>query len=275
MKRSFFFILLILGCIVVQSQELFVFTEPASNMPANSLGLKYAGKFLNGYHSNKLEQRHTVEFMAGINKKWMVHASTSFSDMYSYPVVRWESVRAYGKYRFYSNDEVHQHFRATAFLEGSYSRNDPYYDEISFEGDQSGVRAGIIMTQLIHKFALSTTLSLSEVLQPQRWEEGPDPYSYQAANYTLSAGYLLFPFKYRSYKQTNVNFYLEFLGSSNIGKDLHYLDMAPAIQFIFNSNTKLNFGYRFQLYGNMHRMATEIYDVSLDWTLLNAIKKRK
>jgi len=195
--------------------------------------------------------------------------------MYSYPVVRWESVRAYGKYRFYSDDEVHRHFRATAFLEGSYSRNDPYYDEISFEGDQSGVRAGIIITQLIHKLALSTTVSLSEVLQSQRWKEGPDPYSYQAVNYTLSAGYLLLPFKYRSYKQTNVNFYLEFLGSSNIGKDLHYLDMAPAIQFIFNSNTKLNFGYRFQLYGNMHRMATEIYDVSLDWTLLNAIKKRK
>jgi len=52
--------------------------------------------------------------------------------------------------------------------------------------------------------------------------------------------------------------------------------MAPAIQFIFNSNTKLNFGYRFQLYGNMHRMATSLYEVSIDGTFLNALKfKRK
>jgi hypothetical protein len=244
-------------------------------MPARSLGLKYTGKFLEGYHSNKLEQRHAVELMAGINKKWMVHLSTTFSDMYTYPAISWESVRAYAKYRFYSKDDVHRHFRAAAFLEASYSKNEPFYDEISFEGDQSGVRGGIIMTQLLHKLALSTTLSLSEVLQEERWDEGPDPYSYQSFNYTLSGGYLVLPRTYKSFGQTNFNVYLEFLGSSNLGSNLHYLDMAPSIQFIFNSNAKLNFGYRFQLYGNMHRMGTEIFDVSFDWTLLNAFKKGK
>lgn len=275
MKKTYILFLFILCFTNIQSQELYVFTEPASTMPANSLGLKYTGKFLEGYHSHKLEQRHTLEFMAGINKKWMAHLSTTISDMYSYPVVRWESIRAYGKYRFYSSDEVHKHFRAAAFLEASYSKNDPFYDEISFEGDQSGVRSGIIMTQLLHKLALSTTLSLSEVLQEERWDEGPDPYSYQSFNYTLSGGYLVLPRKYKSFRQTNFNVYVEFLGSSNLGRNLHYLDMAPAIQFIFNSNAKLNLGYRFQLYGNMHRMGTEQLDVSFEWTMLNALKKGK
>ena len=276
MKKIILLISVICCCSRLSAQELFVFTEPASNMPAKSLGLKYTGKFIEGYHTNALEQRHMLEVMLGLNKKWLVHLSTTISDMYSYPAVQWESFRAYGKYRFYSNDEIHKHLRAAAFLEASYSVNEPFYDEISMEGDQSGVRGGIIVTQLIHKLALSTTLSLSEVMQPERWTEGPSPYNYQSFNYSFSSGYLLFPRKYKSFKQTNFNLYLEFLGSSNLDKNQYYLDMAPAIQFIFNSNTKLNFGYRFQLYGNMHRMATSLYEVSIDGTFLNALKfKRK
>jgi hypothetical protein len=50
--------------------------------------------------------------------------------------------------------------------------------------------------------------------------------------------------------------------------------MAPAIQLIFNSNTKLNMGYRFQLDGNMQRMAKSSWLISLERTFLNALKKR-
>jgi hypothetical protein len=51
--------------------------------------------------------------------------------------------------------------------------------------------------------------------------------------------------------------------------------MAPALQFIFNSNAKLNVGYRFQLAGNMNRMANNSWLVSFERTFLNALKQRK
>ncbi len=261
----------------VLGQELYVFSEPASNMPAKALSLKYAGKFLEGYHSGKTEQRQAFAAQLGINKKWMLRASTTISDMYSYPVTRWESVNVYAKYRFLSKDEVHKHFRAAAFMEAAYSRNDLYYDELSLEGDQSGVQAGLVFTQLLHKLALSSTLSITEVIHEQRRnDDSPQGlYPYASFNYSLSAGYLLLPRKYVSYKQTNFNIYLELLGSNTLVKSLHFVDLAPAFQLIFNSNTKLNAGYRFQLSGNMHRMATESFLISLETTFLNVLKPHK
>jgi len=84
------------------AQELYVFSEPASNMPAKALSLKYTGKFLEGYHSGKTEQRQSLAVQLGLNKKWMVRAATTISDMYSYPATRWESFNVYAKYRFLS-----------------------------------------------------------------------------------------------------------------------------------------------------------------------------
>lgn len=258
------------------AQELYVFSEPASNMPAKALSLKYTGKFLEGYHSGKTEQRQALAAQMGLNKKWMVRAATTISDMYSYPVTRWESINLYAKYRFLSRDEVHKHFRAAAFMEASYSRNDLFYDELSLEGDQSGVQAGLVLTQLLHKLALSSTLSVTQVIHQQRREDNSPQglYPYSSFNYSLSAGYLLFPRKYVSYKQTNFNLYLELLGSNTLDKNLHFVDLAPAVQFIFNSNTKVNAGYRFQMSGNMHRMATESLLISVETTFLNVLKQK-
>lgn len=257
------------------AQELYVFSEPASNMPARSLSFKYEGKFLEGYHSNSLEQRHSLETRIGLSKKWMLDFGATMSDMYS-DRMRFESVNFYTKYRFYSNDQVHRHFRAAAFVEGSWSRNNPFYDEIAFDGDQSGIRGGVIFTQLLHKLALSSTLSLSEVLHETRFEKnaGPELYPWRAFNYSLSAGYLLFPRNYNGFNQTNFNLYVELMGSNALDKSLNYVDLAPAIQFIFNSNTKLNAGYRFQLNGNMHRMARQSWLLSFETTFLNAFKKK-
>lgn len=261
----------------LSAQELYVFSEPASNMPAKALSLKYTGKFLEGYHSGKTEQRQALAVQLGLNKQWMVRAATTISDMYSYPATRWESINVYAKYRFLSKDEVHKHFRAAAFLEASYSKNDLYYDELSLEGDQSGVQAGLVFTQLLHKLALSSTVSVTEVIHEQRSnDDSPQGiYPYASFNYSLSAGYLLLPRKYVSYKQTNFNIYLELLGSNTLDKSLHFVDLAPAVQLIFNSNTKVNAGYRFQLSGNMHRMATESLLISVETTFLNVLKHNR
>jgi hypothetical protein len=195
--------------------------------------------------------------------------------MYSYPVTRWESVNVYAKYRFLSKDDVHAHFRMAAFLEGSVSRNEMFYDELSLDGDQSGLQAGLIATQLLHKLAISGTVSTIQVLNNQRndYDGANRPYPFSGINYSLSAGYLLLPRKYSSYKQTNLNLYLELLGSNTLDKKTNFVDLAPALQLIFNSSTKLNLGYRFQLGGNMHRMATESWKISVETLFLNALKR--
>src|SRR5437868_9704752 len=140
------------------AQELYVFSEPASNMPAHFIGLKGTAKLLRESVSGKTQSRYTPEVMYGWNKNLMLHVAGSFSDMYSNGQ-QWESVRFYGKYRFLSNDELYRHFRMAAFVEASYSVNKPYYDELGLEGDRSGWQMGIIATQLLHKLALSSTLS--------------------------------------------------------------------------------------------------------------------
>lgn len=261
----------------LMAQELYVFSEPASNMPAKALGLKYNGTFLKGYHSGKPEQRQMVQAQFGLSKNWMLHAATTISDMYSYPVTRWESANIYAKYRFLSNDDVHAHFRMAAFAEAAYSRNQMYYDELSLEGDQSGLQFGLIATQLLHKLAISATVSNIQVLHEQRndYQGENSPYPFSAINYSLSAGYLLLPRKYNSYKQTNLNLYLELLGSQTLDKKRYFVDLAPAMQLIFNSTTKLNLGYRFQLGGDMHRMSEQRWQLSVETLFLNALKKRQ
>jgi hypothetical protein len=99
--------------------------------------------------------------------------------------------------------------------------------------------------------------------------------NYQAMNYSLSAGYLLIPRTYTDYKQTNINLYAELLGQQTLDRKTNYWDLAPALQFIFNSNSKLNIGYRFQVSGNMNRMSKQSMLVSFERTFLNALRKRR
>ena len=261
---------------VLTAQELYVFSEPASNVPAKSVSVKYSGKFLKSSHNDRIEQRHMPEVMLGLSKEWMLRASTTMSDMYS-SNLRWESAKLYTKYRFLSNDDVHRHFRMAAFAEASYSRNEMMYDELSLDGDQSGIQGGVILTQLWDKLAVSTTLGYLQVIQsqPPLHHVGMEKFPEQAFNYSLSAGYLLLPRHYTSYKQTNVNLYAELLGQQTLDNKKFYVDFAPAIQFIFNSTAKLNAGYRIQLNSDMNRMAQNRLQLSFEYVFLNALKKKR
>lgn len=265
-------LVLVAFCIPAKAQELYVYTEPASNIPARALTAKYAGKFLDNKITDRIESRQMAEVQLGLNKNWMLKSSVTFSDMYT-NAFRWESAKLYTKYRFLSMDDVHRHFRMAAFAEGTYSRNPLMFDEISIDGDQSGFRAGVVMTQLWHKLAVSSTLGYLESLKDQ-----PDGMHHklpqEAYTYSLSAGYLLLPRKYTSYKQTNLNLYAELLGQQTVDVRKSYLDFAPAIQFIFASTTKLNLGYRFELNGSMDRMARNSWMVSVEKTFLNSLKRK-
>lgn len=272
--RKIFFIAAVLFTMAANGQELYVYSEPASNMPAKSISTKLTGLFVpddNMY--GRLAQRYRPEIMFGFSKKLMVHLSSTFANMHTNKF-GFESVALYGKYRFLSKDDFHSHFRMAAFADASYSRVPFHYDEISLGGDKSGVEAGVIATQLWHKFALSGTVSHTQVLDKSRSSKVlyiPER-NYQSVNYSLSAGYLLLPREYTSYKQLNLNLYTELLAQQTLDRQTHYVDLAPAVQLIFNSNAKLNIGYRFQVAGNMDRMARQSFLVAFERTFLNALK---
>ncbi len=277
MKKNFF--LYIIFCsLAAKGQELYVYTEPASNMPAQSLSTKLSANYIGKLqgNQNRFMQRYTPELMFGLNKKWMVHVRGTFADMHT-TNFRWESVYLYGKYRFFSQDELHSHFRMAVFADASYSRSPYHYDEVSLQGDKSGVQAGIIATQLWNKLAVSATISHIQALDESRNDKVQYVPSriYQVMNYSLSAGYLLLPFEYVDYRQTNLNLYAELLAQQSLDRKACYVDLAPAIQLIFNSNAKLNIGYRFQLNGDMQRMTESSWLISFERTFLNALKKKK
>ena len=265
---------LVLMGINTTAQELFPYTEPASNMPAKSMSLKLNAMFGNGVHGNKTDQRYSPEVMFGINKKWMLHAALTFSNMYE-SFFYYESARVYAKYRFLSNDDVHKHFRMAAFATAAYSRNHLQHNELNLMGDHSGVQAGLIATQLWNKLALSGTASIIEVLDEKR-NEKPQQYAFQSLNYSLSAGYLVLPREYTDYNQTNINIYAELLGGQNLDWEYekYYLDLAPSLQLIFKSTSKLNLGYRFQLKSDIYRNMKNSWMVSYEYIFLNALKKR-
>jgi hypothetical protein len=271
------FIYMLVCCLVSQmavSQELYVFTEPASNMPAHSLSAKLTYRTPVSKYNSLYRQRYTPELMFGLNKQWMLHVAGSFSDFYT-SQMRWESVKTYAKYRFYSNDDVHRHFRMAAFAEAAYSRSPFYYGDINLDGDNSGVQAGLIATQLVSKLAVSGTASVIKVFADRNEHVHHMDHSLYALYYSLSAGWLLFPLNYADYKQTNLNLYFEAIGMKGFDMGDYMLDLAPALQFIFNSNFKVNLGARLQVTGNMLRVGESNYFVSLERTFLGALRHRK
>ncbi len=85
----------------------------------------------------------------------------------------------------------------------------------------SGVGGGLITTYLKSHFAATATLSYTVPFEykgnayDKYGGVYPTTFVYSnAVNYDLALGYLLFPQHYKSYKQTNINLYLEFLGRS-------------------------------------------------------------
>lgn len=273
MLRLSFISVLVAAAAVAGAQELYVFTNPASNIPAKAIAAKLSMKTMKPYHSaSSREYRLMPEIQVGISKKIMLTAAAGFSNMFFERGMRYESVKLYSKYRFYSRDEVHKHFRAAAFAAGSWSKNPLVYQELNSDGDNSAVQAGVLATQLVNRFAATVGVSYIRQLEQKDKLFLGLPFSNEAVQYNLSMGYLLFPRSYTSYNQTNFNLYCEFIGMKNTDISSSYLDIAPAVQLIFKSSTRLNIGARYQLAGNAHRMAAQSYFVSLEHYFLNVLK---
>ncbi|MDB5287805.1 MAG: hypothetical protein JWR05_2754 [Mucilaginibacter sp.] len=257
------FCLTALTCTVF-GQELYVNTEPASNMAAHSLGIRLENQ---GYFSPKFKNRTTLEAMYGATGKLMLHGALYQSDFYQ-GSQRFEGGSFYGKYRFFSADTIQAHFRGAIFGKAAISSNPYNLQEIALEGDNTGLQGGVIFTKLIHKVAFSGSASYLRAYN-NTGNSLPITGAKEAVAYTASAGYLLLPKNYTSYNQVNLNLYAELLGKSNPGYGQSYLDVAPAIQFIFNSVCRLDLSYRTPLYNNMQRNSANMYLIRFEYNFFN------
>jgi len=260
----------------LHSQELFVNSEPASTLPARSLGGKLTANII-PYDRvfARPAERYLAEFMIGVSKNLSVKLGAGFSNVHT-SSFDLESFSFFSKYRFLSNDELHKHFRMAAFLNASYSYAPFHYDEVELMGDKSGISTGIIATRLLNKFALSASAGLTQLLDSSRFNEVVyvPARIYQAMNYSLSLGYLLFPREYVNFKQVNVNVYMEFLAQQTLTQNKYYIDFAPAFQFIINSSWKLNAGYRVELGSNMSRLTASKWLLGFEKNFLNVWKRK-
>ena len=261
------------GALSANSQELFVYSEPASNMPARSTGLRLTNWMMNEPNTGRMNYHLIPEVMWGVNKRLMLHAEGFISNRNG--SLATEGVGAYAKYRFLSRDDVYRHFRAAAFARVATNNADVHQQTIQVNGHNTGYQAGLVATQLLHKTALSVTAYYEQALPNFGGNELPTGNADKAVNYILSAGRLILPRKYKSYDQTNVNLMAELIGQSLPQTGQHSVDIAPSIQFIFMSQARLDIGYRQQLYSNMLRTAPNGLLIRLEYLLFNTRQGKK
>ncbi len=253
------------------AQELFVYSEPASNMPAHSVGLRTSSWLMRerAAEGGGLNYHFIPEVMIGVNKSWMMHAEGFFSNRDK--AFTLEGGALYAKYRFYSHDGDHRHFRMAAYGRVSANNSSVHQEEIEINGHNSGWEGGLIATQLLHKTALSASASYEHAMDGARAHEYSHTLATRAANYTFSAGQLILPKKYTGYGQTNLNLMLEMLGQVLPENGRSFLDVAPSVQLIFNSQTRVDVGYRRQLYSTMERTAPNGWMVRVEHLLFSVL----
>ena len=298
MKKLTVSVGLVCACAVGHTQELYIFTEPASNMASNAIGVRLNTDLMPMMHGKAMAYRLNPELMWGVNKNLMLHANVYAGNMFQ-STLKFEGASAYAKYRFLSVDDVHKHFRMAGFGKLAISANPAQlsYDtkhllpdgnggmvehtlnrkhtanELVLDGNNSGAQLGLVATQLLHKLALSATASYIKRFNNINAEDIPNLVTgnWQA---TLSAGYLLLPKTYRSYEQTNFNIYCEAIAQKATDRAGYFVDMAPGVQFIFNSISRLDLGYRFQVSGNMSRYNSKLVLLRFEYNFLN-VKRQK
>jgi hypothetical protein len=250
------------------AQELYVFTEPASNMAAKSIGLRLNNYIMPETHTSKTNYHAIPEIMVGVSKKVMLHGDVFLSNRNK--GLSTEGGSIYAKYRFLSNDDVQKHFRMAVYGRYSFNNSDIHQEDINLYGHNSGYEAGVIATQLHHKVALSSGISYLKATDNGANHKYPyGSNNSKAVNYTLSIGKLMLPKEYKDYKQTNLNLMVEFLNQYNLGSGRYYMDIAPAVQLIFNSVARIDVGYRQQLTTTLYRTAPTGLFIRLEYNLFN------
>ncbi|MNS33694.1 hypothetical protein D3C72_658100 [compost metagenome] len=219
-----------------RAQELFPNTEPASNIPKGTLGIRLMSEFYK--ESNQLRNFNGLRLMYGLTPKLSVYLTAASSNHHKeklpeefpyhntpergvYKPYKFNGFSLYAKYRFLTRDRTNEHLRMAAYAEASAVNTAHDEGEPRLMDDTKGLGFGLISTYLKNKFAVSLTAG---VILPGKFSgvqvdpiaglpDIPTTVKYPTTiNYSLSFGYLVYPRTYRSYKQPNINLYCEFMG---------------------------------------------------------------
>ncbi len=322
-KQVFYLLFLLFLSQQVKAQELYPMTEPASTIPKNTLGIRFFGNTYN--EVNRIRNLFALKVMYGLTSKLTIEAIPNISNHHNkelppefpthntpqigvdHPYL-FNGVDFYAKYRFLSVDGKNSHFRLAVY--GEYSALNVAHDEAepTLLDDNSGWGAGLIATYLKNHFSVSFTVGY---IHPSKYNgEIPDvipglpsipatiTYS-DGYNYSLSFGYLLFPDAYKSYKQTNWNIYMEFLGKSynavqmevgNVNPNLpkypisvagnkalqgrQYLEAYPGLQCILLSDLRIDFSVGIPVVNRSYVHFYPVYNFGVQ-RYLNFHKKKR
>lgn len=251
----------------ISAQELFVVTDPASNVPAGSLNVRLGQSLFNKKLESGYDYNIMPEITWGLNKNLMFRATAFVSNQNTQFVT--EGASFYSKYRIYSTDDLNSHFRLAAYGRYSFNNADIEQEQIEILGSNTGFETGIIATKLIKKVAISSSISFEKALDNRPSRSFPSNQGDNATNYSLSFGKLMYPKKYTSYKQTNINLMVEFVGQTINENGKSYLDAVPAVQFIINSQARIDVAYKHELYSSMVRSAPNGLYLNLEYTFFN------
>ena len=262
--RIFFILFLLIHTYILSAQELYINSEPASLIPKGTkvVRLTNSNIFLDG--SNIMGSIGnafivTPSLSYGISKKIMLSGSIQFAnkpyEQDMTPNFGLNGFKIYSKQRILSTDKQKYHTRLSSFIKYSYHEDKFMKDNIDIDLQDTGFELGLIGTQLINKLAISITTAITRISNiDEKFTQG-STVKWQTTNLntfknSISAGYLLFPRKYNSYKQTNFNLSVEYLTNTILNEDFPVRydkfrsTFAPGIQFIIMSRSRLDFSYK-------------------------------
>ncbi len=258
MKKIFLFFLIFLFLYNNSySQELYINTEAASLIPKGTkvIRFNYSNIFLN--QTNEKESVNnallfTPSLAYGLSKKIMISGSFQFSNK---PYEKdlgtnfgFNGFKLYSKQRIFTTDKQKNHTRLSSFVKYSFHKEKFMKSNIDLELQDNGFEFGLIGTQLIKKLAISITSAYTRV--NDIYDKSNNLFRLGTLKNSISAGYLVFPRKYKSYKQTNFNIYLEYITNTITNKyfperfNKFSSTLAPGIQFIILSRSRLDFSYK-------------------------------
>jgi hypothetical protein len=241
------------------SQELFPNTEPASTIPKKVAWFRQINemyKDING-HSRYyagfrlmygLTKRFTVMTTIGASNHHFKTIPSNFTGYITnhhtlkYPAYPFliEGVNWYVKYRLVNFDGEQKHLRIAAYAETAKAFVAHTEGESNIMTENSGYGGGLIFTRLYKRFAASVTWGFVRS-KPYKQKDQYHTLSFQAGyvkNYDVSFGYRLYPKKYDSYKDVNVNIYAEFLNRDYSAAKISYDGVPYSYTYLQNSGVQ-------------------------------------
>ncbi len=247
------------------AQELFINTEPASNMPMRSYSIRLGEE--NFAKDRVFFTRTDLEFMYGFSSELMVDAMVHASNFYGN--YSFNNFGIYAKYRLHTNDGFKSHFRIAAYAQAAFGTQRNTFADVELAGGNRGLETGLVFTVLKDHLALSSTLGVITLVPDVNFSQGIIFQKVANYDYSLSAGYLIYPAQYSNYKDLNINLYAELLGKyityNKVETDMPgmimsehgtVLDLAIGPQFIINSISKIDLAIRSRLISGVEGFPT-------------------